>query len=262
MKRIHLFEFEDFSWFPGWMRDAGTRLIVVMHKLLKTDRQLAEILIPVMKKHGISSITDLCSGGGGPMPDVYKRIKEEPGLEKTELILTDLFPNKKAAERINQQGAGLSYKTEPVDAAQVGSDLNGMRTMVGSFHHMRPETGQKILKAAFDSKQPICIFELSDNSSPTLLWWLAIPFNAINCLFITPMSRPLTLLQVIFTYIIPLIPLFFAWDGAVSNARTYTKKDFDILLKDLRSHDYHWEYGKVPGVFRKSYLLGTPTVQN
>jgi len=32
MKRIHLFEFEDFSWFPNWLRVRMTRLIVVMHR--------------------------------------------------------------------------------------------------------------------------------------------------------------------------------------------------------------------------------------
>ena len=63
----------------------------------------------------------------------------------------------------------------------------------------------------------------------------------------------------IFTYLIPLIPITFAWDGAVSNARTYTLEDMDILLEDLESVSYAWEKGVIHGKSKKLYLLGLPT---
>lgn len=31
MKKIQLFEFEDFNWFPNWIRACMAKLIVVMH---------------------------------------------------------------------------------------------------------------------------------------------------------------------------------------------------------------------------------------
>ena len=36
MKRIQLFELEDYPWFPHWLRACLTRLMVVMHQLLGT----------------------------------------------------------------------------------------------------------------------------------------------------------------------------------------------------------------------------------
>ncbi len=51
----------------------------------------------------------------------------------------------------------------------------------------------------------------------------------------------MTVRQLVFTYIVPIIPLCFAWDGAVSYARTYTLDDLDELLSGLRSEDYRWE---------------------
>ncbi len=63
-------------------------------------------------------------------------------------------------------------------------------------------------------------------------------------LLITPFVRPLTLEQIIFTYLIPIIPFFFAWDGAVSNARTYTIEDMDILLEGIETKVSPWNTKK------------------
>jgi len=104
--------------------------------------------------------------------------------------------------------------------------------------------------------------EISDNSYPKALWWMAIPFNFLTCLFITPLVKPLTWQQLVFTYLIPVIPLCFAWDGAVSNARTYTLDDMDVLLEGLHSKSYRWEKGTIHGRSKMLYLLGLPNKMN
>ncbi|RNI22686.1 class I SAM-dependent methyltransferase [Rufibacter latericius] len=257
MKRIHLFEFEDFPWFPDWLRISLTRLIVVMHRVLGTREDIATLLHKVLPSSAKPSIIDLCSGSGGPMMQVFETLREEPHLKGLTLTLTDLYPNQKLAHKINQSPTGnISYLTSPVDATHLPSDLVGVRTMVCSFHHMRPEPARKILQNAFNQRQPICIYEISDNSYPSSLWWIALPFNFLTPFFITPLVRPLSWKQLVFTYLIPIIPFFFAWDGAVSNARTYTLNDLDSLLKGLEAEDYVWEKGILQGKSKKIYLLG------
>jgi hypothetical protein len=195
------------------------------------------------------------------MLTVAETLKGEYQLKDLTLTLTDLYPNRDLANQINRQaGSGISYVPHSIDAANVPSDLMGVRTMVCSFHHMKPGTARNILINAKESRQPICIYEISDNSFPTLLWWVALPFNFITALLITPFVRPLTWQQLVFTYLIPIIPLFFAWDGAVSNVRTYTLKDLDVLLQGLSSDDYRWEKGIITGKAKKIYLLGFPVV--
>jgi hypothetical protein len=54
----------------------------------------------------------------------------------------------------------------------------------------------------------------------------------------------------------PIIPLTFAWDGAVPNALTYTLKDMELMLEVLESNDYQWEKGVIEGKSKKVYLLG------
>lgn len=260
MKRIHLFEIEDMSWFPNWLRICLTRLINVMHGLWKTSDVIAELVAKVLKKTNTNQIVDLCSGSGGPMLDVIKALEEKHGLKNIQLTLTDLYPNTDMAKVINEgDNKAISYKTTPVDATKVKGELKGLRTMIGSFHHIAPENARKILQSTQDSGQPICIFEMSDNAAPIILGFIALPINFIMTLLITPFVRPLTLQQLVFTYMIPIIPICFAWDGAVSNMRTYTLNDMDELLEGLTDTDkYEWEKGAIDGAMKKLYLLGYP----
>jgi hypothetical protein len=258
MKRIHLFEFEDLAWFPNWIRKCMTRLIIVVHELLGTEKQLAALLDRLLKETKSDRIIDLCSGSGGPMPGVLYTLQEQNGFADLHLRLTDLYPNLDAAKRINGNRSGnLVYQTEPQDATQLGAETEGLRTMICSFHHMPPTVAQNILQAAADSRQPILIYEISDNSLPTFLWWLALPTSFLMCFLITLKVRPITWQQLVFTYLIPIIPIFYAWDGAVSNARTYTLEDLDELLAGIRAEGYKWEKGSLKGKMgNKLYLLG------
>jgi hypothetical protein len=259
MKRIHLFEFEDFAWFPEWLRRCMTRLIIVMHKLLGTSKKVAGLLAKVLKKSESSTILDLCSGSGGPMPDVLEILCDKHGMPNISLVLTDLYPDTETAKFYNSQcGDNINYRTIPVDVTQLDGQIDGLRTMVGSFHHLKPQEARKLLTTFQESAKPVCIFEVSDNSTPMALWLIAFPINFIMTLFITPIVRPMTWQQLVFTYLIPIIPICFAWDGAVSNARTYTLNDLDELLDGIASDNYMWEKGIIEGKTNQIYLLGIP----
>lgn len=260
MKRIHLFEFEDFHWFPNFLRMSMTRYILTMHRLLGSADDVAQLLAPVLKRTSTHQIIDLCSGAGGPMEEVKQVLETQYDFSNLSLTLTDLYPNTEVAAQINaQKDPNLSYLTEPVDATNVSKGKEGLRTMVCSMHHMRPETAQNILRAAQQDRQPICIYEISDNSLPFILWWLAIPTSFLMVFFLTPFVRPLSFRQIIFTYLIPLLPIFIAWDGAVSNARTYTLADWDEILAQLPSDNYTWKKGIIKGkAGNKMYLIGEP----
>ena len=230
-----------------------------MHKLLSSEGNVAALINKSLKYSHVRSIVDLCSGSGGPMINVLKTLTGEYGLQNVTLTLTDLYPNNDLAKKINTQKLEhISYLSSPVDATNVPPELPGIRTMICSFHHMDPRTARSILTNAKESRQPICIYEISDNSFPVFLWWLAIPLNFVTALFITPLVRPLTGVQMLFTYLIPIIPLVFAWDGAVSNARTYTLNDLDLLLEGLETNDYKWEKGHIEGRSKKLFLIGNP----
>ena len=256
MKRIHLFEFEDQHWLPSWLRECITRMIIPMHKLLGTSDIITEILAPALKKSGQSKILDLCSGSGGPMLEILDKLETDYDLKHIELTFSDLYPNE---QMVNADlGNNINYVSEPIDATKIPKNIDGFRTIICGFHHMKPNIAKEILSSAHKDKAPILIFEISDNSVPILLAFIALPVNFLMGFIVSLFVKPLTWQQIVFTYLIPIIPITFAWDGAISNIRTYTFSDMDELLEGLHSDDYVWKKEMVKRKTKHLYLLGMP----
>jgi hypothetical protein len=259
MKRIHLFEFEDQPWFPRWIRICMTRYIMAFHKLLGTAPSLATLVRKAIPFMSYNRILDLCSGSAGPMIEVVSILNKENNQD-IHLTLSDRYPDTKAIAAISKmEDPNFSYMKEPINAAKVEEKGFGLWTLVCSLHHMKPATARNILQNAQQKGQPILIYEISDNSAPIVLWWLAIPIAFLMVFFITPFVRPITWQQIVFTYLKPILPLLIAWDGAISNARTYTLSDLKELISGLEIPSYGWEMGEVAGRGgKKLYLFGFP----
>lgn len=266
MKRIQLFEFEDFSWFPKWIRSCMTNLIVVLHKLIGTKEVVAGILTQLRKKHSFSQIVDIGSGSGGIMPEVIDFLNNQDATNTVNLLLTDLHPNNHFIKYINSAKLdNIHYSDTSLDATNLDQAPKGIKTMINSFHHMPPNQAKKILQSAQENKQALLIYEMAENKIPLFLWWLLLPISLtivfVMALVFTPFSRPITLRQLIFTYLIPIIPIFYAWDGQASLPRMYTFKDINELLKDFKNDEYVWkiEQGKkTNGKPLGYYILGLP----
>lgn len=270
MKRIQLFEFEDFSWFPDGLRNGMTNLILVLHRMMGISDVLADGIRDVLKEQNLSRIVDLGSGSGGPMPEVLKKIHENKELENVELLLTDLYPNPQAIQKFNRNVEDkISYSESPVDATDLKTAPDGLLTMINSFHHMPPKEARKILTSATENAQSILIYEMAENKMPLWLWWLLLPLSLVLLIimvfFMTPFVKPLKWHQLIFTYLIPVIPICYAWDGQASMPRMYALQDIDILLEGLHRNEYVWEKGyplKKNGKKLGTYLKGTPLKRN
>ena len=254
MGRIHLFEFEDQKWFPTFLRNYGTDFL----QFLSNKTKMYKPIIPIIEK-GIASsqnnnIIDLGSGGGGGLIWLNSElIKENPDLEIT---LTDYYPNIPAFEQTVSHADNFTFVKTPIDARDVPSRLKGLRTQFLSLHHFKPGDAKKILQNAVDSESPIALFEAQERSVPSII---AMLFSPITVLLATPFIKPFSLGRIIFTYLIPVVPIFVLWDGVVSSLRTYSVKEMNSLVMSLQNHEtFNWEIKKIksgPGVIL--YLLGT-----
>lgn len=262
MKRIQLFEFEDFAWLPDEIRSSMTRLIVVIHRLMDTKSVLIELLESIRARHPFEQIVDMGSGSGGIMPAVVADLNAN-SPSPTRLVLTDLHPSATYRATIAQQGnPHLHYQEAPLDATQLQTAPEGLKTMICSFHHLPPEAAQQVLRSAQASRQPLLIYEISENKIPLLVWWLFLPLalviTSITALFFTPFTRPLTWRQLLFTYVIPVVPLLYAWDGQASYVRTYSTEDVYELIGPM-VEDYNWTITPVSKGRAMGYaILGMP----
>jgi hypothetical protein len=151
--RLHLFEWEDQSWFPAPLRNAMTLYLAAAYRITPLAKVWAERIAPLLQKDARNEIVDLGSGSGGPIALVIGELRER-GF-KTMVTLTDLYPNQHPIPA----GDSMRYWPQPVDATNVPAALAGIRTMFASFHHFRPKAARKIVRGAFESRRAICIFE-------------------------------------------------------------------------------------------------------
>lgn len=266
MKRVDVPEFEDSPRCPGWLRDALTRLIRVLSRTMGFDEAVANVLKPALRSTGCREVLDMGSGAGGIMPEVLAALRSgDDAIPEATITLSDRFPNRAAIETYAGDAVpGMRYRTEPLDATRLEEVPPGMKTMVNSFHHLSPEVARSVLASAHASRTPILIFELADNRLPFWLWVLTLPLGLalVFCIAVlmTPRVRPLTARQLLFTFVVPIIPLLYAWDGQASYPRIYGEGDLEELTRGL-DQDYTWTVGTGKTTAGKTagfYLLGMP----
>lgn len=258
MARLHLFELEDQPWFPAVIRDAGTAYLRFAVGLSGQARNLVPKLRETLDRAGTNRIVDLCSGGAGPLPAVADALAEE-NLD-ARITLTDYYPNVEGFEHLRRVSAGtIDFEAAPVDARKVPPHLVGVRTMFSALHHFKPTDARAILQSAVDAGQPFAAFEIVNRHPFTLLMMI---FVAVPVMISVPFLRPFRWSWLLFTYIIPIIPLFVMWDGLVSCLRVYSKAELQGMIDGLAGGDaFDWEIGEIsmsPSPAPAIYCIGTP----
>jgi hypothetical protein len=256
MKRLHLFEFEDQSWFPENIRNYMTDYLQAAANSFRLYDDILPILKKGIEKSSKKQIIDLASGGGGGWLSLASKIKTAlPGVK---VLLTDFYPNVEAFKQIQVQNPGLfDYSSSSIDATNVPKEMTGLRTQFLSFHHFKPEQARKILQNAVDAKQPIAIFEAIER---TPKYFALISGISLSVYSLTPFIKPFNAERLALTYLVPVIPFFVSFDGLVSVCRVYSQEEMAEMTKSLAdSETFEWEIGKIKkGLLTIQYLLGYP----
>jgi hypothetical protein len=266
MRRVQFIELHEQPWFPSSLRDDVTDAIQLGFNLLKAYEPIAPLLQSVIDSTGNGtndqqSIVDMCSGGGGPWLDLSRTLScrdagDSAGLQ---IWLTDKYPNLEAFESVSASSDHhITYYPESVDAMNVPHALKGLRTMFTSFHHFSPEDARAILQNAVDAGESVGIFEITKRAPSAI----GIIFVGVLLLFLhTPRIRPFRWSRLLWTYLIPVIPLVLLFDGVVSCLRTYRPQELREMVEKLTSRQYNWEIGELAGKRAPvTYLIGYPNV--
>ena len=185
------------------------------------------------------------------------------GAGEVPVILTDLYPNRAAFAEIEAATGGrVRGWSEPVSAFDLPPELTGFRTLLTGFHHFRSEQARRILADAVAKRAGIAVFEGQERAVHTVI--LIPVFVFLAGVLFTPFAGRVTWQRLVFTYLIPICPLAFAWDGFVSCLRTYSPAELRALTRDLESPDYRfeigkrWLFGRFGFPYRATYLIGLP----
>jgi hypothetical protein len=246
MQRLELFEIADQNWCPPFVRRAVTDFLATVASRTGIYRPTVEVLKRALERSRTKKVVALCAGSGGGILDAAKELP--PG---TEIVLTDLRPY----AAFSSDSPAMTYDPRPIDATKLPADLEVARVVYSSFHHFSPMDARAILESAVDAGESIAVFEGTERSFRGIASCLFIP---LLVLVMTPFTRPVRMLSIVFTYLVPLLPLFMFWDGTVSSLRSYTQSEMQALTKDLST--FQWEIGVLSGPHLEhvAYLLGMP----
>ncbi|HET6560062.1 MAG TPA: hypothetical protein VFG54_22230 [Prolixibacteraceae bacterium] len=256
------FEFEDQPWFPHIIRDSMTDYLrFVFHTF-----QLYQPVLPLIKEALIKSnnhqILDLCSGSGGAMEGVYKHLQQTFGMD-VKVTLSDLFPSLLVYRQLSKHtNGGISYIARPVDATEVPDELQGFRTLFSGFHHFDPPKAAAVLINAMQNGKAIGIFDGGNKN----IWMVVaiIILHPLLLFFCTPLIKPFRISRILYTYLVPVIPLCTVWDGIFSIFRLYRPEEMLQTAQEAdNDYRYTWTAGKVKNKYGMSiaYLIGYPIVE-
>lgn len=242
MARMHLFEIEDQSWCPRFVRETSTDFLLGLYNVLNIYEPAFKKIAETLAKTKVNAIVDCCSGSGGTIPHLRNYLDKNNSSDVV-INLTDKFPNE---ARFSQLEAAYPNKIIGCkisqDATKLPANFKGMRTFFSSFHHFRPEHARKILQDAVNNNAPIGVFECSRRHPIDFLRALISP---VMLLAIVPFAKQLTWKKFFFTYILPITPFTNMWDYIASNFRTYSSKELHQLISQLDAPGYHWEVGQL-----------------
>lgn len=257
---MRLFEFEDLDWFPDFLREGMTDYLRFVLNAVNFYYPATTLIKEGLENAERFAIIDLCSGGGGAIKKVQKNFYNTYNL-RLPVILTDKFPNFAAYRLLKQKSNGdIDFVGRPVNAMNVPSELTGLRTVFSAFHHFNRDQARAVLQDAVKARQPIAVFDGGNKNIFTVLG--IIIFHPVIFFLFTPFFKPFRFSRIIFTYLVPLIPLCTIWDGIVSIIRLYKPAELLTIANPINSHPFTWKAGNLKNKFgmKVTYLLGYPKI--
>ena len=240
MTRIHAFEFIDLPWVPNIFRDGATDYLDFFFDQIGFYKKENEAFSIFIREKQIQSITDIASGGGGGILSLYPLLQNDISIQ-----LSDKYPNEQCITKIIQKKLpNVQYLSTPIDGMST-EDLSRITTdictMFGALHHYTPQQVELLLTNVAEQQKTIAIVDVTANDMlrkiPKALlifpWILNMLVLFLFTWIFTPFLRPITWWRLLFTYVLPIIPLVIAWDGTVSALRAYSAVDIQAIFDKI-----------------------------
>ncbi|KAM3067375.1 hypothetical protein ACMFMF_009866 [Clarireedia jacksonii] len=247
-------EIEDQPWCPSWLREYSHAALAQMWQTTgamrtsSTAAQACDVLLENLPDPSTFTFVDACAGAGGPTPILEKVVNQKlqaQGKGPVQFILTDLYPDLQAWEKIIKRSENISFVRQPVDATKKISRYaepgkKECRIFNLCFHHFNDEPAAKVLRSAVQTSDAFVIFEMTHRNLSALLNTTIVILSPLLTTLLWYWYSPM---HILLTYIIPIVPIFFAVDGYVSCIRTRTADETMELLTKQKDLDLsQWEF--------------------
>ncbi len=130
-----------------------------------------------------------------------------------------------------------------IDSNDFVANEEGLYLSVNSFHQFNEREAKEVLAMVSQRNQPIVIVEGNNDS----LWQVfgMIVIVPLTVLLTAPLVKPFRIERLLFTYIIPILPLVTFMDGFFALFKLYAPMDLDELTASIDQRGYVWRSGKL-----------------
>ena len=258
IKRLNIKEFHETNYCPAWLRDYLTDFLSFFTYHLNPYKTACQLLKTAMTQAKQQQIIDFCGGNGRYMIKILRNINGSTG--KCRAVVCDKFPNQQSVKELAVLSDGqVEYMAESVDLLDIQPLPTGFRTIFSGIHHFDETTIKTFISSAIEQGSGVAFFDYTKRT-----WFnIIIPALLVPGLVwgVTPFIRPFSWHRLLFTYIIPLVPLLVMVDGCISNWKAYSPLEFTAMVDEFTDADYLWQIGEHKAIFGTcpvTYLIGYP----
>jgi len=250
--RLQLVELTDLALLPRplrrWLGDYLRGVVTLTRFFAPAAPRIAEL----MRGARTDRVVDLCSGGGGPWPALAEDVARSLGA-RARVVLTDLHPDPATWAFLRRTSAGaVEGFPSAVPADAVPEELEGVRTIFDGLHHFPPKAARAVLADAARRGIPLVAAEATRRS---LLGLLLVLLSPLFVWAVTPLLRPFSASRLLFTYLLPVVPLLALFDGVVSALRCYRPDELLALAEGLPG-SHVWSVERPRGARGPTLLVG------
>lgn len=165
--------------------------------------------------------------------------------------ITDKTQMKKIINIEFNTGAGIEtvqpYLKEDITvisipAEKIDTSEKGVYLFVNSFHQLNSAEAGTILQNIADGGNPVVVVEGNNDS----LWQIVgmTVFVPLTVLLTAFFVKPFRISRIIFTYVLPILPIIIVIDGCLALLKLYSPDDLLELTSSIKTENYEWKAGK------------------
>jgi len=229
MKRLKCKEIHESSWCPAVLRDGITDFLgfFTVHSRFY-DSLLQKLLFSSGRK--IDIVND-CAGSGWYDWALFSRFRQQIGSYK----VTDLYPSSRWKELKVSVGKDIDFVSESMDIKKSIKTFPGVHIMFSALHHFEADEIREMITAAIENKRELLICDYSQRRM--FIELLPLLLSPLMFLLLSPLVYPFSWRRLLFTYVIPILPLIFLVDSAISRMKAYTLGELQEIIHGIETDD-------------------------
>lgn len=129
-----------------------------------------------------------------------------------------------------------------INIDQLDTKESGVYLFINSFHQLDATHAKSILNKIVKSGNSVVIVEGNNDS----LWQIVgmTVFVPLTVLLTAFFVKPFRISRVVFTYLLPILPIVIVIDGCLALLKLYNPADLLELTSSLNKSNYQWRAGK------------------